>query len=53
MPRHQLDIQRRGDQLIVVGRHIFRAPQPIAHAPGAKTGDPQGGQASKHLSTGK
>jgi hypothetical protein len=32
-------LKRRSDQLIVVSRHIFRAPQPVTHATGAQAGN--------------
>ncbi|MNT62449.1 hypothetical protein D3C72_2001710 [compost metagenome] len=53
VPRQQLQVERRGDQLVVVGRHIFRAPQPVAHTAGAEAYGGQTEQASENLSTCK
>ena len=53
MPWHQLDIQGRGDQFIVMGRHIFRAPQPIAHATGTETNNAKTEQAGEYFSASK
>ena len=53
MPRHQLDIQRRGDQLIVMAGHILRAAQPVAHATGAEADHTEAGQTGQYLPAGK
>ena len=53
MPRHQLQIKRCGDQLVVVGHHVLRAPEPVAHTTCAQAGNTQASQTGEHLSTGK
>ena len=53
MPRHQLQVERCGDQLIIVDRHIVRARQPIARAADTKTNDAKATEADKNLSAGE
>ncbi len=50
---HQLDIQRRGDQFVIMGGDIDRATEQVAHATAGQTDNTEAGQASEHLSTGK
>jgi hypothetical protein len=53
--RHQLDVQRGGDQLVVVpGVVVLDLAQPVTRrASGAQAYHNQAGQAFEHLSTGK
>ncbi|MCY1358258.1 hypothetical protein D9M69_447870 [compost metagenome] len=50
---HQLEVERRGDQLVVMGGGILRPPQPIARATDADTDHAEADQAAEHLSAGE
>jgi hypothetical protein len=54
-PRHQLDIQGRGDQLVVMpGIVVLDLAQPVTgRATGAQANHNQAGEALEHLSTGE
>ncbi|MNY05682.1 hypothetical protein D3C86_1384120 [compost metagenome] len=53
VPGHQLDVQRRGDQLVVVGSGLGRPPQPVARAATGEAEHAETGQAGEHLSAGE
>ncbi|MCY1185519.1 hypothetical protein D9M73_263030 [compost metagenome] len=55
MPGDQLDVQGRGDQLVVVaGVIVFDLAQPVTRrATGAQANHNQAGKALEHLSTGE
>lgn len=51
--RDDLQVQRRGDQFVVVLLRHLRTRQPEARAAGAEADHRQPGEAAEHLSTGK
>ncbi|MCY1530754.1 hypothetical protein D9M68_659560 [compost metagenome] len=53
MPRHQFEVQRCGDQFVVILAGNQRTAQPIAHAAGAKAEHTEASQTGKNLSAGK
>lgn len=52
VPRHELDVERRGDQFVVVAGNIGRLPQPVTNAAGAKANHTEAGQSGEKLSAG-
>jgi hypothetical protein len=55
VPRHQLNVQRRGNQLVIVtGVSVSHFAQPVPRrAPRSDTNDNKTGQATEDLATGK